>query len=63
MKRVGTKSEVYFGHAKETAKGVRKEHLTVSPKGNIVLITSLKHVKGGNFLSNFRHFLAAVPGQ
>jgi hypothetical protein len=54
MKRVGTKSEVYFGHAKETAKGIRKEHLTLSPKGNIILITSLKKTQGAGFFNNFK---------
>ena len=50
MKRVGTKSEVYFGHAKKTAKGVTKDELTLSPKGYIVLKSSIKRVEGGSGL-------------
>lgn len=57
MKRVGTKSEVYFGHAKQTKKGERREHLTLSPKGNIVLVSSVKKVKGASFMS----FLHKIP--
>ena len=50
MKRIGSKSEVYFGYAKQTDKGYSREHLTISPKGNVVLKTSFKHVQGGSGL-------------
>lgn len=49
MKRVGSKSEVYFGYAKKTKNGETQEHFVLSPKGNVVLKTSIKHTKGGSF--------------
>lgn len=63
MKRVGTKSEVYLGYAKQTDKGYTKEHFTLSPKGNIVLISSIKtHVKGASFGSFLQHMgMATLP--
>jgi hypothetical protein len=51
MKRIGSKSEVYFGHAKQTKKGETREHLIISPKGNIILKTSLRKTVGAGFFN------------